>query len=128
MGECKAKANQTNLGTFRHNQTYLGIIQAYSDILRTLCYPDISKAVVYPEPWHIQNQKHIFLIEKKKKKKKRSIFKTSAYSEPRYIQNAVIFKIWGIFRSLAHIYDKALIIFMAKIILTIFIIFAKLAA
>ena len=26
MGECKMKAIQTNLGTFRHNQTYLGII------------------------------------------------------------------------------------------------------
>ena len=29
MGECKTKAVQTNLGTFRHNQTYPGIIQVY---------------------------------------------------------------------------------------------------
>ena len=29
MGRCKAKAIQTNLGTFRHNQTHPGIIQAY---------------------------------------------------------------------------------------------------
>ena len=34
MGKCKAKVIQTNLGTFRHNQTYPGIIQAYSGILR----------------------------------------------------------------------------------------------
>ena len=37
MGECKAKATQTNLGIFRHNQTYPGIIQAYLGIFRTLC-------------------------------------------------------------------------------------------
>ena len=34
MSECKAKAIQTNLGTFRHNQTYPEIIQAYSGIFR----------------------------------------------------------------------------------------------
>ena len=56
MGECKAKAIQTNLGTFRHNQTYPGIIQAYSGIFRTLCYPDIfyncgiSRTLTYSEP------------------------------------------------------------------------------
>ena len=49
MGEYKAKAIQINLGTFRHNQTYPGIIQAYSSIFRALCYPDIFKTVVYPE-------------------------------------------------------------------------------
>ena len=73
MGECKAKAIQANLGTFRHNQTYPRIIQAYSGIFRTLCYPDIfynygiSRTLTYSEP--------------------------EAYSEPRYIQNAGIFKI-----------------------------------
>ena len=41
---------QTNLGTFRRNQTYPGIIQACSDIFGTLCYPDIFKTVVCPEP------------------------------------------------------------------------------
>ena len=46
----KQKAIQTNLGTFRHNQIYPGIIQAYSGIFRDLCYPDIFKTVVYPEP------------------------------------------------------------------------------
>ena len=50
MGKCKTKAIQTNLGTFRNNQTYPGIIQAYSGIRRTLRYPDIFKTVVYPEP------------------------------------------------------------------------------
>ena len=37
MAKCKIKAIQTNLGTFKHNQTYPGIIQAYSGIFRTLC-------------------------------------------------------------------------------------------
>ena len=49
MGECKAKAIQANLGTFRHNQTYPGIIQGYSGIFKTLSYRDIFKTVVYPE-------------------------------------------------------------------------------
>ena len=67
MGQCKAKAIQTNLGTFRHNQRYLGIIRAYSGIFRPLCYPDIfyncgvSRTLIYLEPavysgpWYIQN-------------------------------------------------------------------------
>ena len=56
MGECKAKAIQTSLDTFKHNQTYSGITQAYSDIFRTLCYPDIfcncgiSRTLRYSEP------------------------------------------------------------------------------
>ena len=50
MGECKVKAIQTNLGTLRHNQTYSGIIQVYSGTFRTLCYPDIFKTAVRPEP------------------------------------------------------------------------------
>ena len=29
MGKCKTKAIQAYLGTFRHNQVYPGIIQAY---------------------------------------------------------------------------------------------------
>ena len=49
MGECKTKTIHTNLGTFRHNQTYPGIIQACPGMFRTLCYPDIFKTVV-PEP------------------------------------------------------------------------------
>ena len=67
MGECKAKAIQRNLGTFRHNQTYLGIIQAYSCVFRTLCYSDVFY--------------------------NRGISRTLTYSEPRFIQNAGLFKI-----------------------------------
>ena len=78
MGECKAKAIQANLGTFRHNQTYPRIIQAYSGIFRTLCYTDIfyncgiyriltySEPEAYSEPWYIQNP---------------GIFRTLAYSK-----------------------------------------------
>ena len=84
MGECKTKAIQTNLGTFRHNQTYPGTIQAYSGTFRTLCYPDIFKTVVCPETCHFQNQKHI---------QNPGIFRTLVYSVPRYIKNAGIFKI-----------------------------------
>ena len=109
MGECKTKAIQTNLGTFRHNQTCPGIIQAYSGIFRTLYFPNMFKTVVCPEPWHIQNQKHI---------QNPDIFTKLVHSEPRYIQDAGIFKIWGISRTLSYIYDEALIIFTAKIILT----------
>ena len=47
MNECKAKAIQTNLGTFRHNQTYPRIIQAYLELCVTLIY---FLTVVYPEP------------------------------------------------------------------------------
>ena len=96
MGECKANNIQTNLSTFRHNQTYPRIIQTYSGIFRTLCYPDIfyncgiSRTLTYSEP--------------------------EACSEPRYIQNADIFKIWGSFRALSHIYDEALIIYMTIIV------------
>ena len=80
MIECKTKAIQTNLGTLRHNQTYPGIIQAYLEPCVTLTF----KTEVCPEPCHIQNQKHI---------QNPGIFTTLVYSEPRYIQNAGIFKI-----------------------------------
>ena len=46
MRKCKTKAIQTGLVTFRHNQTYPGIIQAYSKPCVTLAYL---------EPWYIQN-------------------------------------------------------------------------
>ena len=102
MGECKAKAIQTDLGTFRHNKTYPAIIQAYSGIFRTLYYPDIFKTVVYRKHWYIHKQKHI---------QNPGIFTTLVYSEPRYIQNAGILQILGIFRALSHIYSEVLIIF-----------------
>ena len=55
MGKCKTKAIQTDLGIFRHNQAYPGIIQAY---------PKLCVTLAYLEPWYIQNpdiqnQKHI---------------------------------------------------------------------
>ena len=50
MGKCKTKDIKEDLGIFRHNQAYPGIIQVYSGILRTLCNPGIFKDVVYPEP------------------------------------------------------------------------------
>ena len=50
MGKCKTKAIQTGLGTFRHNLSYPGIIQAYSGIFKTPCDSGIFRTVVYPEP------------------------------------------------------------------------------
>ena len=89
MGKCKTKAIRTDLGTFRHNQAYPGIIQAYLKPCVTLAYL---------EPWYIQNP-DIF--------RTRNIFKTLAYSKPWYIQNSGIFKIQGIFRTSSNIYDEA---------------------
>ena len=40
------------------------------------------------------------------------------YPESGYIQHAGIFKIWGIFKTLSHIYDEAFIVFTAIIIST----------
>ena len=80
MGKCKAKAIQTDLGTFRHNQAYPGIIQACSGTFKALCDPGIIRTVIYPELWHIQNQRHI--------------------------QNSGIFKIQSIFKTLSNIYDE----------------------
>ena len=49
MVKCKAKAIQTDLGTFRHNQAYPGIIQACSGTFKALCDPGIIRTVIYPE-------------------------------------------------------------------------------
>ena len=51
----------------------------YSGILRTLCYPDIFKTDIY---------------------------RSLTYSELWHIQNAGIFRIRGIFRTLSNIYDE----------------------
>ena len=75
MGECTAKVTQTNLGTFRHNQTYPGNILGYSDIFRILCYPNM----LYDIYCDISRTLYIF--------RTRSISRTPVYSEPRYIQN-----------------------------------------
>ena len=95
MGKSKTKAIQTDLGTIRHNQAYPGIIQIYSSIFKTLYNPGIFRTVIYPEPWHIQNQKHI---------QDPGIVTSLVYPEPLYIQNDGIFKIRGIFRTLSNIY------------------------
>ena len=89
MSKCKTKAIQTDLGTFRHNQTYPVIIQAYSEPCVTLTYLKQS---------YIQNPDTL---------RTRSIFATLVYSEPRYIQNADIFKIRSMLRTLSNIYDEA---------------------
>ena len=105
MGKCTAKVTQTNLGTFRHNQTYPGNIQGYSDIFRILCYPDIFYDC------DISRTPYIF--------RTRSKSRTLVYSEPRYIQNLAYSKFEAyLFRALSHIYDETLIIFMAVIIFT----------
>ena len=49
MVKCKTKAIQTDVVPYRHDQAYPGIIQAYSGIFRTLCYP------AYLKLWYIQN-------------------------------------------------------------------------
>ena len=42
MVKRKTKAIQTELGIFRNNQVYLGIIQEYSDPCVTLTYLELS--------------------------------------------------------------------------------------
>ena len=75
MGERKAKAIQTNLGTFRHNQIYPGIIQAYLEPCFTLTHLKL---------WYIQIPNILRTIE--------------AYSETRHIQNRAIFRTLAIFK------------------------------
>ena len=63
MGKYKTKAIQTDLGIFRHNQTYPEIIQANSEPCVTLIYLKLwytrtltySEPEAYSEPWHIHN-------------------------------------------------------------------------
>ena len=76
------KAIQTDLGTFRHNQVYPGIIQTYSKPYVTLAHL---------ESWYIQNPNI---------SKTRKIFRTLVYLELRYIQNSGIFKTQGLFGHL----------------------------
>ena len=74
MSKCKTKAIQTDLDTFRHNQVYPGIIQAYSEPCVTVTYldaryiqnPDIFRTMAYSKPWYIKNT---------------GIFRTLAYSK-----------------------------------------------
>ena len=50
MRKRKTEAIQTDLDTFRHNQAYPGITQAYSGISRALCNSGIFRTMVYLEP------------------------------------------------------------------------------
>ena len=78
MDKCKTKVIQTDIGIFRHNQVYPGIIQAYSDIFKALCNPgSIFRAVVYLETLHLQKQRHV---------QNPALFVTLVYSEPLNIQ------------------------------------------
>ena len=80
MGEWRAKTILANSGTFKDNQTYPGIIPAYSDIFRT------RATLTYLKLWYIQNP---------------NIFKTTASSQTSYILNPAIF------RTLAYPKSKA---------------------
>ena len=46
MSKCKTKAIHRDLSTFKDNQAYPGIIQAYSG----MCNPGIFRNMIYPEP------------------------------------------------------------------------------
>ena len=78
MGKCKTKTIQTQLGTFRHNQAYPRIIQAYSGIFKTPCNSIIFTTIVSPELRHIENQKRI---------QNPGILRIPVYSESWHIQN-----------------------------------------
>ena len=77
MSKCKTKAIQTDLGKFRYNRPYPGIIQPYSGIFGTLCNPGI-------EPWYIQNPD---VFRYRKHIQNPGIFTTPIYSELWHIQN-----------------------------------------
>ena len=85
MGKCKTKTIQTDLGTFRYNQVYPGIIQAHLKPFVTLAYL---------EPWYIQKP-GVFKI--------RNIFRTLVYSELWHIQNPKLVQT----STMSNIYDEA---------------------
>ena len=80
MVKCKTKAIQIDLGRFRHNQAY--------------SKPCVNWAVVYPEPWHIQNQKHI---------QNHCIFRNPVNLKLWHIQNARLIQT----SAMSNIYDQA---------------------
>ena len=71
---------------FRHIEAYSGISQANSEPCVTVAYSELSyiqnpgifktrhifRTLVYPKPWHIQNQKHIQNLK---------LFRTLGYSK-----------------------------------------------
>ena len=87
------KAIQKTLGTFRHNQTHPWIIQAYLDILITMC------TLTYLKLWYIQNL-NIF--------RTRSIFTTPAYSQPWYIRTQLYSERCRYIQNLRHIQNLVL--------------------
>ena len=56
------EAIQTDLGIFRHNQAYPGIIQTCSGIFKTFCNPGIFRTVEY----HYRSGHHYFTTSFKK--------------------------------------------------------------
>ena len=90
MGKRKTKAIQTELGTFRHNQAYPGIIQAYSKPCVPLAYLDL---------WYIHNS-DIFKIRNIRNP---SIFRTLVYLQIWHIQNPRIIQT----STMSNIYDEA---------------------
>ena len=84
MSECKTRTTQTNLGTFRRNQTYSGIIQAYLEPCLTLTYLKL---------WYIQNPNTF---------RTRGIFATQAYSRPSLFRTPLYSESWHI-QNLRHI-------------------------
>ena len=89
----KQKQLRQILGTFRHNQTYPEIIQAYLEPCLTLTYSKL---------WYIQNPNIL---------RTRSLFRTPVYSEPCYIQNTGAYS-----NSEAYSEPWCLIIFTARIV------------
>ena len=93
MGKWITIAIHTYLGTFGHNQAYPVVIRTLCNLaffikllmlLLVLIVSCVFRSLVYPESWHIQNQKHI---------QNPGIFTILVYPEPWYP---------GIFRTLAY--------------------------
>ena len=85
MGKCKTKAVQVT-------QAYSGIFRHIQELFRNahthaLCNPDIFRALVYLEPWHIQNP---------------DVIRTLSYSIPGIFRILVYS-----FGTLSNIYDEA---------------------
>ena len=86
MGECKTKAIKANLGIFRHNQAYPGIIH-----VRAFLEPCVT--LIYLKLWCIQNP-GIF--------RTKSILRARTYSQPWCIQNPAIFRMLAYSKSEAY--------------------------
>ena len=70
VGKCKTKINLADLNIFTHISTFLGIfrcIQAYLGVIRHIqelyryieAYLEPGVTLAFPEPWRIQNPRHI---------------------------------------------------------------------